>query len=46
MAHLFMASEHMHEAAPGCVFRKQEEGAGGQVEERKTTVDGKAGKAL
>lgn len=42
MAHLFVASEHMHEAAPGCVFKKQEEGEGSQVEERKTTDDGKA----
>lgn len=39
MVHLFVASEHMHEAAPGCIFKKQEEGEGSQVEEWKTTDD-------
>lgn len=46
MAHLFIASEHMHEAAPGCIFKKQEEGEGSQVEERKTTDSDEAGKTL
>lgn len=26
MAHLFMASEHMHDAAPSCIFNEQKEG--------------------
>lgn len=40
----FRASEHMHEAALGCIEKKQEEGEGNQVEERKTTSDGETRK--
>lgn len=51
MAHLFIASKHMQEAAAGCIFLKkgggkQEEGGRSQVEEQKTMDDCKAGKAL
>lgn len=51
MAHLFIASKHMQEAAAGCIFfkkggGKQEEGGRSQVEEQKTMDDCKAGKAL
>lgn len=52
MAHLFIASKHMQEAAAGCILKKksggggQEEGGRSQVEEQKTMDDCKAGKAL